>query len=93
MQKIGKQDMTDEIMSRTGLSRKDADAALNAVIDIITETMHDNGKVTIPNFGTYEVVTMKQRTGRNIHTDETIIIPPHKKVKFSPGKALKESVK
>ena len=76
----------------TELSKKDAEAALKAVIDVVTAEMKKGEKVQLVGFGTFEVSERAAREGRNPQTGETMTIAASKSPKFKAGKALKDAV-
>ncbi len=76
----------------TELSKKDAEAALKAFIDVVTAEMKKGEKVQLVGFGTFEVSERAAREGRNPQTGETMTIEASKSPKFKAGKALKDVV-
>ena len=75
-----------------GLSRKQVDELLNALIDTIVKSVKKGENVKIPGLGIFRLRKMKARMGRNPQTGEAIKIPARKKVGFSVAKTFKESV-
>ena len=73
-------------------TKKDAEAAVSAVIDSISEALVEGEKVQLVGFGTFEVKERAAREGRNPRTGETIKIAACKHPTFTAGKALKDSV-
>ena len=71
---------------------KDAEKALKAFTDVVTEELKKGGKVQLVGFGTFEVSERAAREGRNPQTKETITIAASKAPKFKAGKALKDMV-
>jgi DNA-binding protein HU-beta len=69
-----------------------AEAAYEKLFAIIGATLKKGDAVSITGFGSFKVVDRKARTGRNPRTGETIAIPASKAVKFTPGKALKDTL-
>lgn len=88
-----KSELIEKVASATGLTKKDASSAVEAVFDSITETLSNDEKVQIIGFGTFEVRERAARKGRNPQTGEEIQIPSSKVPAFKAGKALKDSVK
>ena len=80
------------VAANAGLTKKDAEKAVTATIDVITETLQKGEKVSLVGFGTFEVRERKERQGRNPQTREPMTIPASKLPAFSAGKALKDSV-
>ena len=74
------------------MTRKDAEAAVSAVIDVIGETLKDGEKVAIVGFGSFEVKERPARKARNPRTGEEIEIAASKAPAFKAGKALKDIV-
>ena len=90
--KMNKQELISKIAEKSNLSKKNAAAALTALIDTITKVLKAEGKVAIPNLGTFEVKQHAARTGHNPRTGETVEIAAKKVPAFKAAKALKEAV-
>lgn len=90
---MNKTELVNAIAAKTGLSKKDSDAALAATVDAITEALKAGDKVALIGFGTFEVRERAARTGKNPATGETIEIAACKAPAFKAGKALKDAVK
>lgn len=88
-----KTNLVESVATKAELSKKDAEAAVTAVIDSITEALKDGEKVTLVGFGTFEVKERAARTGLNPRTKEKIEIAAAKVPGFKAGKALKDAVK
>ena len=89
---MNKTQLIDVVATKTGLTKKAAEAAVNAANEAITEALKAGDKVQIIGFGTYEVKERAAREGRNPKTGETITIAASKSPVFSAGKALKDAV-
>ena len=89
---MNKTELIAEIAKKSGLSKKDAEKALNATLDTVTETLAAGEKVQLVGFGGFEVKSREARMGRNPKTKETIEIPASKLPVFKAGKALKDKV-
>ena len=89
---MNKTQLIDVVATKTGLTKKAAEAAVNAVNDAITEALIAGDKVQVIGFGTYEVKERAAREGRNPKTGETITIAASKAPVFTAGKALKDAV-
>ena len=87
-----KTNIIDSVVKKTGLKKKDAEAAVTAFIEAVEESLIANEKVQLVGFGTFEVKDRAARNARNPRTGETIVVGPSKHVSFSAGKALKDSV-
>ncbi|MBM6715145.1 HU family DNA-binding protein [Gemmiger formicilis] len=81
------------VATNAGLTKKDAEKAVSATLDVITEALKNGEKVSLVGFGTFEVRERKERQGRNPQTREPMTIPASKLPAFSAGKALKDAVK
>ena len=81
------------VAATAGLTKKDAEKAVCATLDVITEALQKGDKVSLVGFGTFEVRERKERQGRNPQTREPMTIPASKLPAFSAGKALKDAVK
>lgn len=90
---MNKTELIAAIAEQAGLSKKDAEAALNAFTDIVGKTLKKGDKIQLVGFGTFEVSKRSARTGRNPQTGDTIKIKASKAPKFKAGKALKDLVK
>ena len=86
---MNKTEFVAAIAEKAGLSKKDADKAVAALI----ETLKKGDKVQLVGFGTFEVRERPARTGRNPQTNATIEIPASKVPAFKAGAALKTAVK
>ena len=89
---MNKTELIAAVAEKTGLSKKDSDAAVNAVLNTIAETLKANEKVQLVGFGSFEVKKRAARTGRNPKTKEAIEIPASSVPVFKAGKALKDAV-
>lgn len=89
---MNKAELIAAIAESTELSKKNAEAALNATIDAISKAMADGDKVQIMGFGTFETRERAARSGRNPQTGKTIKIAASKAPAFKAGKALKDLV-
>ncbi len=89
-----KAELVEKIYEKSGLETKvKSEAALEAVVSAITESLSSGESVILMGFGSFKIVKRAPRTGRNPRTKEKIRIPACSVVKFVPGKALKEAVK
>ncbi len=90
---MNKSELVDRVAEKAGMSKKDSEAAVKAVLESITDGLVKGDKVQLVGFGTFEVRSRKEREGRNPATGEKIKIKALKVPAFKPGKALKEKVK
>ena len=89
---MNKSDLIAEIAAKTGSTKKDAEATLNAFVDVVTESLVKGDKVQLVGFGSFEVRKRAARKGINPQTKEEIKIPSSKAPVFKAGKALKDLV-
>ncbi len=88
-----KAELVAAMAEKTGLSKKDAEAALKAFTDVVTEELKKGEKIQLVGFGTFEVSERAARTGRNPQTGKEMKIAASKTPKFKPGKLLKDEIK
>lgn len=79
-----------QIAEKSGLTRKQAEAAFNALTETITETLKTGDKVQLMGFGTFEVKERPARKGRNPATNEIIDIAASKTPVFKAGKKFRD---
>ncbi len=89
---MNKVELVAAVAEKTGLSKKDAEKAVAAVLDTVVDAVAKGDKVQVVGFGTFEVRARAARTGRNPQTKETITIPASKQPVFKAGKAFKDAV-
>jgi len=90
---MNRQDLIAKIAKDADVTKKAANAALNAVIDGVTLALEKGDKVSLVGFGTFKVNKRNARTGVNPQTKAKIEIPARKVPVFKAGKKLKEAVK
>ncbi|MBQ3903987.1 MAG: HU family DNA-binding protein [Eubacterium sp.] len=90
---MNKTDLVAAVAAKADLSKKDAEAAVAAVVAAITDALADGDKVSLVGFGTFETRKRAARTGQNPRTGEKIKIAAAKVPAFKAGKALKDAVK
>lgn len=89
---MNKTELVAAVAAKAELSKKDAEAAVAAVVSAITEALADGDKVSLVGFGTFDVRERAARDGQNPRTGEKIKIEAAKAPAFKAGKALKEAV-
>ena len=89
---MNKTELINAVAEKADLSKKDAEAAITAMVDAITEALAQEEKVQLVGFGSFEVKTRAARVGRNPKTGEEIPIAEAKPPVFKAGKALKDAV-
>lgn len=87
-----KTDLIKQIANDTGLSQKDAAAALESFLSTTTKALKKGDTITLIGFGTFKITKTAARKGRNPQTGKEIQIPASKRVRFTAGKGLKEQV-
>ena len=89
---MNKTEIIAAVAEKTDLSKKDADAAVSAVLGAITDALKAGDKIQLVGFGTFEVRNRAAKQGRNPRTGETMTVPASKVPAFKAGKALKDAV-
>ncbi len=89
---MNKDDLISAVSDSAGLSKADANRAVDSVFDNISGSLKSGNNVRLVGFGTFSVADRKATTGRNPRTGETIQIAARRQAKFKAGKALKEAV-
>ena len=89
---MNKTELIAAVAEQSGLSKKDAEKAISALVESISETLAKGEKIQLVGFGTFEVAERAARTGQNPQTGKAIEIPASKAPKFKAGKALKDLV-
>ena len=89
---MNKTELISAMSENANMTKVDAEKALKAFIDTVTEELKNGEKVQLVGFGTFEVSERAERQGRNPKTGEAITIPASKSPKFKAGKALKDIV-
>ena len=89
---MNKTELVANVAEKAGLTKKDAEKALGAVIESIEEALVEGDKIQLIGFGTFEVKDRAARTGRNPQTGKEIKIAASRNPVFKAGKALKDAV-
>ena len=89
---MNKTELIAAIAEQAEISKKDAEKALKAFVDVVTEQLKEGEKVQLVGFGTFEVSERAAREGRNPQSGEPMTIAASKAPKFKAGKALKDMV-
>lgn len=90
---MNKTELISAMADKAEISKKEAENALTAFTNIVTDTLAGGNKVTITGFGVFDVIERAARTGRNPQTGESIQIQASKSPKFKAGRILKDAVK
>jgi DNA-binding protein HU-beta len=89
---MNKAELISATAEKAGLSKKDSEKAINALIDTITESLKAGEKVQLVGFGVFDVKERPARSGHNPRTKEPMIIPASKLPQFKAGKSLKDII-
>jgi DNA-binding protein HU-beta len=90
---MNKQDLINKIAKDVGVTKANASAAVDSLIDGITRSLKKGESITFVGFGTFKTSQRKARTARNPQTGASISIPKRRVVRFTAGKALKTAVR
>lgn len=90
---MNKGELISAVAEKAGVTKKVAEAVIDAVFGTIEETLANGDKVQLVGFGSFEVRDRAARTGRNPQSGEPITIAASKAPVFKAGKALKDAVK
>ncbi len=89
---MNRSDLVAKIAEKSELSKKDAEKAVGAFIETVTEALASGDKVQLIGFGSFEVRERKERSGRDPRSGKAITIPACSSPAFKAGKALKDAV-
>ncbi len=89
---MNKTELISAVAEQAGLSKKDAEAAVKAFVEVVSDELKKGEKVQLVGFGTFEISERAEREGRNPKTGEPMKIAASKTPKFKAGKALKDLV-
>ena len=89
---MNKAELVAAVAERTELSKKDAEKALKAFVDVVAEELKKGEKIQLVGFGTFEVSERAAREGRNPASGQPMQIAASKAPKFKAGKALKDAI-
>src|SRR6187455_2122070 len=86
---MNKRELIDAMTAKTGYSKADAERAISALIEVISDALKEGNAISLPGFGTFEVRERSARTGRNPKTGEELQIAASRIPAFKPSTALK----
>lgn len=89
---MNKTELIQQTAAQAGISKKDAELAVNAALELMTKALAEGEKIQLVGFGSFETKDRAARTARNPKTMEPIEIAASRTVSFHPGKALKDAV-
>lgn len=90
---MNKSEFITKVAEKSGMTKKDSAAALDAVLDSLKELMKDGDSVSFIGFGTFGSKDVSERESRNPRSGEKILVPAHKTPFYRPSKALRDSLK
>jgi DNA-binding protein HU-beta len=90
---MNRADLVTRISKDAEITKRQAEKALNALVDSVQEALSKGDSVTLVGFGTFSVMSRAARKGRNPQTGREIFIPSSKTPKFKAGKSLRESIR
>lgn len=90
---MNKADIINKVHEELGITKADAERAVETVFGSITDAMKDGVQVSVAGFGIFEAKMVAAREARNPRTGETVPVPAHRRPKFRAAKALKDNVK
>lgn len=88
----GKAELVDRVAELTGYAKTQVAMTYDLLFELMSEALAEDDKVTVPNFGTFQVTARPARSGRNPATGEAITIAASKSVRFKVSKNLKEAL-
>jgi len=88
----GKAELVDRVAELTGYAKTQVAMTYDLLFELMSEALAEDDKVTVPNFGTFQVTARPARAGRNPATGEAITIAASKSVRFKVSKNLKETL-
>ena len=89
---MNKADLISDVADKTGEAKTKVAEIVDAMFDVMTDALKERVEVRIPNFGVLVVVTAKARKARNPQTGAEVSVPAGPRVRFRPGKALKDAL-
>ena len=89
---MNKAELIAAVADRTGESKARAGELVDAVFDVITNTLTKGDEIKLPSFGSFQVVSTAARVARNPQTNQEVKVPAGRRARFKPGKALKDAL-
>lgn len=90
---MNKNELINEVARKTGLSRREAEAGVQTMLDLISKEITRGRKVTLTGFGSFDVGKRQARSGVNPRTGKPIKIPATKMPRFKPSRIMREKIK
>ncbi len=89
---MNKAELIAAVADRTGESKAKAGELVDAVFEVITNTLTRGDEIKLPSFGSFQVVSTAARVARNPQTNQEVKVPAGRRARFKPGKALKDAL-
>lgn len=89
---MNKSELIAAVAEKSSVSKADTEKVLDAFLEQVEETLKNGDKIQLVGFGSFEVKTRAERTGRNPKTKEPLVIPASKAPFFKAGKKLKDAL-
>ena len=89
---MNKNELVEAIALSTEITKTDVDKVVTSLTEVITDELEKGDSVSLKGFGTFEVRSRSERTGRNPRTGATLVIPASKVPAFKVSSALKKAV-
>ena len=89
---MNKTEFIDAFAEKTGSTKVDAGKAVNTFFDLISEKLQNGDDIRVIGFGTFKVVDVKEKHIINPQNGQKMVVPASKRVRFTPGKMLKDNV-
>ena len=89
---MNKAELIAAVADKTGESKARAGELVDAVFDVITNTLTRGDEIKLPSFGSFQVVSTAARVARNPQTNQEVKVPAGRRARFKPGKALKDAL-
>lgn len=89
---LTKRQMVSSIAKAAGMTHKKTQEVIQLFLDSIAQALVENTRLEFRDFGTFQPVLRQEKQGRHLSKNESLIIPAHKTVKFTPGKKLSEQL-
>ena len=90
---MNKNELAVQMVKGSSVKKTEALTVIDSIVDVVSDELKKDGKLTLVGFGTFKTITKKKKKGRNPRTGEEILIPKKRVVKFVAGKKLKELIK
>ena len=89
---MNKAELIAAVADKTGESKAKAGELVDAVFEVITNTLTKGDEIKLPSFGSFQVVSTAARVARNPQTNQEVKVPAGRRARFKPGKALKDAL-